>query len=147
MGFFSNTVMFAAGLGLGYYCCKSPSAQLTTSQRVAALEQKYGTLPGQQGIAGPRELSIDYVVDEKHGFKGYVFHDNASSNSGVLVRKELFGKSYFFTYANVEGGVQAPTEKVSLICSIPLADVPQTKSDTVTSLWYRFRNTVDDVVE
>ena len=150
MGLISNVLMLSAGLGIGYYACKDDSCHSST-QKIMALEQKYAKMPSQQGIVGPKELSIDYIVDEKHGFKGYVFRDNARGTEGVLVRSPLFGKdSYYVSYAAVEGGVQAPTEKIPLIHGTDVGYVPAVENklegSALASWWRKVRNTVDEVV-
>lgn len=152
MGLISNALMLTAGLGIGYYACKNDACH-TSAQKIMALEQKYARMPSPQGIVGPKELSIDYVVDEKHGFKGYVFTDNGKGTEGVLVRSPLFGKdSYYVSYAAVEGGVQTPTEKIPLIrgADAGYVSTPEESAlsgSTLASWWRKVRNTVDEVVE
>ena len=152
MGLISNVLVLSAGLGIGYYAGKNDSCHSPT-QKIMALEQKYAKMPSQQGIVGPKELSIDYIVDEKHGFKGYVFTDNGKRTEGVLVRSPLFGKdSYYVSYAVVEGGVQAPTEKILLIrgTDIGYGTAPAENAlerSALASWWRKVRNTIDEVVQ
>lgn len=152
MGLISNALMLTAGLSIGYYTCKNDSCH-TATEKIIALEQKYENLPSQQGIVGPKELSIDYIVDEKHGFRGYVFTDNERETQGVLVRSPLFGKdSYYVSYAAVEGGVQAPTEKVPLLhgTDVGYFSTPadnDLSGSTLASWWRKVRNTIDEVVQ
>ena len=46
------------------------------------------------------KVGTGYAVyfNKKYQRKGYVFQDNKTGNTGVLVRQQLLGKSYFFTY-------------------------------------------------
>ena len=152
MGLISNVLMLSAWLGIGYYACKNDTCH-SSAEKIMALEQKYAKMPAQQGIVGPKELSIDYIVDEKHGFKGYVFTDNGKGTEGVLVRSPLFGKdSYYLSYAAVEGGVPTPTEKIPLIHGTDVGYVSAPAENTLSgsalsSWWRKVRNTVDEVVD
>ena len=152
MGIMSHIVAVAAGLGMGYYVCKNEPCPKGPAQRIAALEEKYHSLPGQQGIVGPQDVSIDYVVDEKHGFKGYMFMDNSTGHQGVLVRSTLFGKgSYYLSYAGLEGDSATVTERVPLLnrsnLPLPVASEQESNQIAVSRLWRKFRSTVDDLVE
>lgn len=151
MGLISNTLMLAAGLGIGYYAGNQRVAGTTPSDKIAALEEKYKDLRQQQGIVGPREIGVDYLVDTKNQFKGFVFTDRRSGNQGVLVQQKLFGNdNYFLTYTGLEGGIPTPTEQVPLVATtgIPLSQSLQEQEQLALRGWWRkVRGTIDEVME
>ncbi len=151
MGLISNALMLAAGLGVGYYFHNQRLAGTTPADKIAALEERYKDLQQQQGIVGPREIAVDYLVDKKNQFKGFVFTDRRSGNQGVLVQQKLFGKdNYFLTYAGLEGGIPTPTERVPLVATdgIPLSQSLQEQEQLALRGWWRkVRGTIDDVME
>lgn len=152
MGMVMSAAMLALGIGVGYTICKKDTltCAATPSEKVAALEQKYQTMPQQQGIVGPQEISIDYVVDDKKGFKGYVLTDSKSGHQGVLVERPLWGQNYFLSYAVIEGGLPSPTERVSLLNRTefpPTVSIVDEKPVELSYWWKKVRNVVDDVME
>jgi len=139
------------GIGIGYYSCNQRSAYTTPTEKIARLEEKYKDLRQQQGIAGPQQITVDYVVDQKHQFKGFVFTDRRSGRQGVLVQQKLFGKdNHYLTYAGLEGDVPLPTERVSLFAAAglsPSASLEHQEQFALREWWRKVRGTIDEVVE
>jgi len=107
----------ASGLGAGYVAFK-PNADRCEGfykTELAAIEQKYESIPPTPGVAAPKDMGLEYVVSEGAQFKGLLFTDFGSGKQGVVTKNQIFGSTnYSFVYADVSQVTGAATAKVEL---------------------------------
>ncbi len=106
----------AIGLGIGYFTFKADAEDCkgVYQKQMTELEEKYKSVPIPEGVAASKDFSLDYVVSEKGGFKGFVFTDNASGKQGVIAKSNVLGnRKYFFEYTLLDGIVEASDPKVA----------------------------------
>lgn len=106
----------AIGLSIGYFTFKADAEDCkgVYQKQMSELEEKYKSVPIPEGVAASKDFSLDYVVSEKGGFKGYVFTDNASGKQGVIAKSNVLGnRKYFFEYVPLDGIVDGSEPKVA----------------------------------
>lgn len=116
MGLISNTLMLGIGLGAGYVLWHptTDNCKEMYDRKVSVIEEKYASVP-RQGLVGPRDVSIDYVVAENDGINGVVITHNRSGKQGVLVERQLlFQDNYRLDLEPLDKSLN-PDEKIPLV--------------------------------
>jgi hypothetical protein len=116
MGLISNTLMLGIGLGAGYVLWHptTDNCKEMYDRKISVMEEKYASVP-RQGLVGPRDVSIDYVVAEDEGVNGVVITHNRSGKQEVLVERQiLFQDNYRLDLEPLNKSL-SPDEKISLV--------------------------------
>ncbi len=116
MGLISNTLMLGIGLGTGYVFWHPTidNCKEMYDRKVSVIEEKYASVP-RQGLVGPRDVSIDYVVAEDEGINGVVITHNRSGKQGMLVERQLlFQDNYRLDLEPLDKSLN-PDERIPLV--------------------------------
>lgn len=118
MGLISNTLMLGIGLGVGYVLWHptTDNCKEMYNRKISVVEEKYASVP-RQGLVGPRDISIDYVVAEDEGINGVVITHNRSGKQEMLVERQLlFQDNYRLDLEPLDKSLN-PDEMIPLVGS------------------------------
>ncbi len=110
--------MLGIGLGVGYVLWHptTDNCKEMYNRKISVVEEKYASVP-RQGLVGPRDISIDYVVAEDEGINGVVITHNRSGKQEMLVERQLlFQDNYRLDLEPLDKSLN-PDEMIPLVGS------------------------------
>ena len=106
MGFIGKTILFVAGVGLGYYAAPN-------CQEITAWPQRTTTVSAESSsVVQPAELSIDYVIAVN--FEGMLF-TSPNGRKGFLAHNQWPAeREGHLSYIELESELTSPVRAVTL---------------------------------
>ncbi|MBI4983459.1 hypothetical protein HZC32_02345 [Candidatus Woesearchaeota archaeon] len=141
MGIIGKTLLFAAGVGLGYLCFNPTTehCQDLYHKELRSIDHEYSNIPRKE-IAGPEDIGIEYTIFKNEKIKGLVFTDKQSGDRGILVRRSLLfqGKSRL-EYVTLEPSMSTPAKSFSLLDQSQQQGDATDKSTAPGDLWNKVK--------